>query len=242
MEKTIAIYITKWGFEVETFKKALPKNTEVKTIAFTGDWIEAVRQFYSTVKEIDGHIHLALNGPSSLAFGCGVIFGSLKTFSFWHYQNGAYHPIPITNVRALKQRLKQYNYVEPFYEAGGKDLVVMLNYSHHEIKTAVKEYVMNKLRLENPSYLEISLKDTTGNIPIELMPAVANETSSLLQDAKKHQSFDRFHFFFSCPVPIAFMVGVAFGLYDELVVYNFSGTYEPVLKFEDLTKIKNGLY
>jgi len=238
----IGVYITKWGFEVETFKKALPKNTEVKTIAFTGDWIEAVRQFYSTVKEIDGHIHLALNGPSSLAFGCGVIFGSLKTFSFWHYQNGAYHEIRIDNVRALKQRLKQYNYVEPFYEEGDKNLVVMLGLSYHEIRTAVKEYVMNKLKLENSSYLEISLKDTTGNIPIELMPAVATEISSLLQDVKKHQSFDKFHFFFSCPVPIAFMVGVAFGLYDELVVYNFSGAYEPVLKFEDLTKIKNGLY
>jgi len=238
----IGVYITKWGFEVETFKKALPKNTEVKTIAFTGDWIEAVRQFYSTVKEIDGHIHLALNGPSSLAFGCGVIFGSLKTFSFWHYQNGAYHEIRIDNVRALKQRLKQYNYVEPFYEEGDKNLVVMLGLSYHEIRTAVKEYVMNKLRLENSSYLEISLKDTTGNIPIELMPAVATEISSLLQDVKKHQSFDKFHFFFSCPVPIAFMVGVAFGLYDDFIVYNFSGAYEPVICFEDLTKIKNGLY
>ena len=236
MEK--AIYLTKWGFEVEAFKKALPKNTEVKTIAFTGDWIEAVRQFYSAVKEVDEHIHLALNSPSSLAFSCGVVFGSLKTFSFYHYQNGEYHPIHITNVRALKQRLKQYNYVEPLYEAGGKDLVVMLNLSHHEIRTAVKSYI-NKL--ENPSVFELTVKEA-GNIPIELMPVVATEISSLLQDVKKYQSFERFHFFFSCPVPIAFMVGVAFGLYDDFIVYNFSGAYEPVICFEDLTKIKNGLY
>jgi len=233
-----AIYITKWGCEVESFKKALPKDVELKTIVFTGDWIETVRQFYDTVKEMDNHIHLAMNSPTSLAFGCGVIFGSLRTFTFYHYQNGVYHPIHITNVRALKQRLRKYDYVEFSYEAGGKDLVVILNLSHHEIRTAVKEYVMNKLRLENPSYLEISLKDITGNIPIELMPAVATEISSLLQDVKKYQSFDRFHFFFSCPVPIAFMVGVAFGLYDYAVIYNFSGGYEPVLSFKDLKEVK----
>ena len=233
-----AIYITKWGCEVESFKKALPKDVELKTIVFTGDWIETVRQFYDTVKEMDNHIHLAMNSPTSLAFGCGVIFGSLRTFTFYHYQNGVYHPIHITNVRALKQRLRKYDYVEFSYEAGGKDLVVMLNLSHHEIKTAVKSYISDKL--ENPSFFELTVKEA-GNIPIELMPIVATEISSLLQDVKKYQSFDRFHFFFSCPVPIAFMVGVAFGLYDELVVYNFSGAYEPVLKFEDLTKIKNGL-
>jgi len=235
-----AVYITKWGFEVESFRKALPKPTDLKTIFFTGNWIETVKQFYSAVKEIDNHIHIAMNSPASLAFACGAVFGSLKTFTFYHYQNGAYHPIPITNVRALKQRLRKYDYVEYSYENGGKDLVVMLNYSHHEIKTAVKSYISDKL--ESPSFLELTLKDSTGNIPIELMPTIANETSSLLQDVKKYQSFDRFHFFYSCPVPIAFMVGVAFGLYDDFIIYNFSGSYEPVLTSKDLTKIKNGLY
>ena len=106
-----AVYITKWGFEVDAFKEALPKNTEVKTISFTGDWIEAVKQFYDAIKEVNEHIHIAMNAPASLAFACGAVFGSLKTFTFYHYQNGAYHPIPITNVRALKQRLRKYDYV-----------------------------------------------------------------------------------------------------------------------------------
>jgi len=257
------IYITKtqdrWEGEFKSFLKAtgisehyLKKlevliGLETKPIItgqLTGKvWEEVLREFWRRFKETEKKLHskeewhIAINGPSALAFALGVLFGSQKPFVFYHYQNNSYYPIVVENVRQLKERNKQLQKVRFKFEKRGKNLVVMLSFAHHDMESKVKEYISQ--RLENPSYLLIE-SESSGNISVEDMKDVAKECASLIQDIKKEQSFDEFHFFFSTPVPIAFMVGLAFGHYEEGWIYNYSGGYEPVLSISFLRKLREG--
>jgi len=206
-------------------------------------WEETAEIFWKRFKEVERRLygkerwHIAINGPSALAFALGVLFGSQKPFVFYHYQNNSYYPIVVENVRQLKERNKQLQKVRFKFEKRGKNLVVMLSFAHHDMESKVKEYISQ--RLENPSYLLIE-SESSGNISVEDMKDVAKECASLIQDIKKEQSFDEFHFFFSTPVPIAFMVGLAFGHYEEGWIYNYSGGYEPVLSISFLRKLREG--
>ncbi|WP_333785232.1 SAVED domain-containing protein [Thermocrinis sp.] len=262
----IPIYITKtqdrWEGEFKSFLKAtgisedyLKKlevliGLETKPI-ITGQlnqeaWEHVLREFWKKFKETERKLHskerwhIAINGPSVLAFALGVLFGSQKPFVFYHYQNNAYHPIFVDNVRELKERKENLEKIEYRFEKGGENLVVMLSFAHHEMEGDVKNYISKEL--ENPSYLILRAKGG-GNIQVEDMKEVAKESASVIQNLRKENTFENFHFFISTPVPIAFMVGLSFGHYGEGYLYNYSGgTYEPVVSFSFLKALREGKY
>ncbi len=208
-------------------------------------WEEVAKTFWKRFKDTERRLHgkekwhIAINGPSALAFALGVLFGSQKPFIFYHFQNNTYHPIPVDNVRELKERSKNLEKVSLKFEKGGKNLVVMLSFAHHDMESRVKEYVLQKIK--SPSYLLIE-SERSGNITVEDMKELAKECANLIQNIKKEQSFEDFHFFFSTPVPIAFMVGLAFGHYEDGWIYNYNGSYEPVLSISFLRKLREGKY
>ncbi|MEN3039368.1 MAG: SAVED domain-containing protein, partial [Candidatus Kryptonium sp.] len=82
-----------------------------------------------------------------------------------------------------------------------------------------------------------------GNLPVDDFLKVAQETASYLQDLRQRYSFERYHFFFSCPVPVAFMIGLAFGHYVDGSIYNYQrdgSSYEEVLDLRYLRKLREG--
>lgn len=263
----IPIYITKtlegWEGELKRFlsflqvedsegllkKLEILSGVETKPIVVgqlvDNAWKDVCKVFWRRFKDTEKKLfskerwHIAINGPSVLAFAFGVLFGSQKPFVFYHFQNNNYHPINIENVRELKERIKSLKKTRFKFEKGGKELVVMLSFAHHDLETKVKEYALQKIK--DPSYLLIE-SESAGNVAVEDMKDIAKECASLIQDIKKEQSFEKFHFFFSTPVPIAFMVGLAFGHYEDGFIYNYSGNYEPVLSISFLRELREGKY
>ncbi len=206
-------------------------------------WENIVKEFYKRIKEIEKALggrevlHIAINGASALAFSLGAVFGSQKPFVFYHFQNKAYKPIKVENVRILKERLKEYKHIDYTVEEGGDELAVAFAIAHHELQASVKEF----MKEINPTILVIRYKKA-GHVPVEDIFEVARESASLIQDIRSKRDYKSFHFFFSTPVAIAFMVGVAFGYYNRGYVYNLQRgqgeNYVRVISLETIRKIR----
>ena len=204
-------------------------------------WLNIVSLFFSTTKEIEKALggketlHIAINGPASLAFSLGVIFGSQKPFVFYHLQDGKYYPIEVYKVRELKERVNEYKGINYSLEGDGKELAVILAFAHHDPVASVKEFMKDK-----DATLLIVRHSKSGNVPIEEMREVVKETASLIQDIRGTKDYAKFHFFLACPVPVAFMLGMAFGYYSSGCVYQHAGTqgYIKVVEFDRIRKIK----
>ncbi|RLJ70685.1 hypothetical protein BCF55_0966 [Hydrogenivirga caldilitoris] len=204
-------------------------------------WFSVIHRFFTTIKEIEKALggnetlHMGINGPTALAFSLGVIFGSQKPFVFYHFQDDKYHPIKVSKVRELKERVSEYRTINYSIEGEGKELAVILASAHHEPVASVKKFMKDK-----DATLLIVRHSKSGNIPVDEMKEVAKETASLIQDLRATKDYTRFHFFFACPVPVAFMLGVAFGYYSSGCVYQHAETqgYIKVVEFDRIRKIR----
>ena len=203
-------------------------------------WEETLEKIYKRSKGLDEklkgreYLHLAMNSPSSLALALGIVFGSQKPFTFYHYQDGRYYPIEVKNVRELKERLRTYKEIEFRLEGEGKELAVLLSLSHHELVADVKEWTRGK----DLTYLIVTHR-RAGNLPPESLKDIAKEVASLLQELRGKRSFKIFHFFLSSPVALSFLLGVAFGHYNLGYIYNYQrGTYFKVLDLQFLRRLR----
>ncbi len=214
------------------------------------DWEKICEDFYKKIFKIKNCLpgvktfHLGMRGAVSLGFALGILFSHFDPFVFYHYQTvggvAKYHPIFVEEPRFLKERVKTYKYIKPSFEKKGEDLVVILNFSHHEPTADVKKYVSSFLK--EPSFLILET-DFKGNLPIETFREVAKESASFIQDIREEHSFKSYHFFFSCPLAIAFMIGLAFGHYVDGFIYNYQrgeNLYQPILDFKFLRNIREG--
>ncbi len=238
---------------LEIFYEIKEEDFYLITGQLTGkeSWIRFCEDFYQKIFKLK-HIlpgvkkfHLGIRGAVSFSFALGVLFSHFDPFVFYHYQvlegKPRYLPIEVLTPRVLKERLSEYKIIKPVFEKAGDDLVVILNFSHHEPTADVKNFVKDTLK--NPSFLIVET-EKKGNLPVELFSDVARETAGFIQKIREEHSFRSYHFFFSCPVAIAFMVGLAFGHYVDGVIYNYekeSGLYKPVLDFKTLRKIREGM-
>jgi hypothetical protein len=233
-----------YGLQEDTFYQL---TGQLKT---EEDWKKVCQDFYTRyykiVNTLPGNkiFHIGMRGAVALSFAFGVLYSHFYPFVFYHYQakegETKYHTIPIYEPRYLKKRKSQYNYINTHFEHNGEDLVILLNFGHHEAIADVKSYAFS--HLNNPSFLVLEAKQK-GNVPIESFSEVAKECASAIQDIRSQYSMKTYHFFFSCPIPIAFMVGLAFGHYVDGWIYNFQkdgSSYQPVLEFRFLRKIREG--
>ena len=209
------------------------------------EWLNAVNEFYKKISKLQygerkRYFHLGGRMPASLAFAFGILFGSQTPFTFYHFQNQEYMPVEVKNVRYLKERVEPDD-IEGFhyeYIPGGDELVVLVGGGFHTAAAAVKEF----LKGESYTYL-LTSHQKSGNLSPEDMIEFARAVSSAIQKKKEAREFRRYHFFFSCPIAVAFMVGVSFGHYASGSIYNYEqkeGIYLEVLKIEDLRKIREG--
>jgi hypothetical protein len=214
------------------------------------DWRKVCQDFYTRyykiVTTLPGNkiFHIGMRSAVALSFALGVLYSHFYPFVFYHYQpkegETKYHTIPIYEPRYLKERKSQYNHINTLFEHNGENLVILLNFGHHEAVADVRAYAFS--HLNNPSFLVLEAKEK-GNVPIESFSEAAKECASAIQDIRSQYSMKTYHFFFSCPIPIAFMVGLAFGHYVDGWIYNFQkegSSYQPVLEFRFLRKIREG--
>lgn len=208
-------------------------------------WLEISKEFFKRMSELQygekiRYIHIAGRMPSSLSFTFGILFGSQTPFTFYHFQNQEYMPIEIENVRVLKEHINPEN-VNGFaykYEEGGNELVILIGSASHTAGGAVKEFMKG----DKYTYL-LTNHQKRGNLTPEEMVEFARAVNSLIQMLRNDREFKRYHFFFSCPLPVAFMVGVAFGHFSPASIYNYEqdkSLYIEVLRTEELRKIREG--
>ncbi len=206
------------------------------------EWKKYAKEFFKRIKRIEEILegrelmHFAINGSAAFSLACGMLFGSQKPFYFYHYQNGRYHTLKVENVRYLKERIRNYSCIDYIYEKNSDKLAIILAMASHEAEADAKAFTQET----GMSYLIVRHKKA-GNIPVEEMIEVARETASLIQDIRRERSFKEFHFFLSCPVPIAFMLGVAFGYYSPGYIYNYEKPkYVNILSIESIREIREG--
>ena len=234
---------------LELFYEISKKNFCIVTgqLKNKNEWEKACREFYQTTRDLklklpgEKKFHFGIRGPAALAFALGVVWGSQDPFVIYHYQGAKYHPIEVENPRYLKERVQKIKNIKWSFEKKGENLVVLLRFSHHELFADAKAFAEKNLK--NPSFLFIE-HYASGNVPVEEFKKVVQETASLIQDIRKEHTFESFHFFFSCPVTIAFMLGVAFGHYTDGCLYNYQKEeqiYIPTIKFSTLREIREGL-
>ena len=210
------------------------------------DWERVCEEFYININKIKlklpgkKRFHFGVRGPATLAFALGVVWGSQEPFVIYHYQAGGYHAIEVDNPRYLKERTADLNSIKWQFDKKGKDLAILIRLSHHELFADAKAYAERVLK--DPSFLFVEHRES-GNVPVEKFKKVVQEVASLIQDLRKEHTFESFHFFFSCPVAIAFMLGVAFGHYAGGCLYNYQKDeqiYMPAIDFSVLRSIREG--
>ncbi|MGB9824122.1 MAG: SAVED domain-containing protein [Candidatus Hydrothermia bacterium] len=248
------------GFDRETLlvlKEFMDIDTSLLIVS-TGtmesreDWINSLNKFRRAIAVINKklqdrvYFHLAIKGPIPLGFALGIIFGSMLPFTIYHFQNNQYFPIEVSDVRYLKGRVKEQNYdplVVSFIEGNGGDVAVVISMSHHEPLATAKSFLIQRFGA-TPSILllEHPLK---GDVPVEEYFEVARKMASVIQDVRGKRSVDKFHFFFSSPVSLAFLLGVVFGHYGSAEIYHYDNkrqTYINVISLDELKKIRENSY
>jgi len=265
----IPFYVTSGGVnEVEMFFKFTPVREIYKELSFwngvkifydlkkedfclvtgkleeSSHWKRHCVSFYEKVSRLKNTFvgerlfHLGIRGPATLAFSLGVLWGSQEPFYIYHYQAGKYHQISVPDPGELKERIKHPKLIDFEFRPGGSDLAVFLQLAHQELISDAKYYIERKIK--SPSMLLIS-HTSDGNAKVLEFKQIAKEVASVIQEIRHHYSFQSFHFFFSCPVPVAFMLGVAFGHYAEGVVYNYqkgSHLYIPAIELGFLRRLR----
>jgi len=187
-------------------------------------WREIAVEFFSKLRRIEGtlegryHLHIGIKGPSTLSLCLGALFGGQRPFTFYHFQKGLYYPLTVDDPRTLKERVSGYRHIIWEFEEGSNVLVIILALAHHEPEADARDATKNL----SPSYLIVRHRKS-GNIPLKDIKEVARECSSLIQDIRKRRRFDKFLFFLSMPVSVAFLVGVAFGHWNSGEIYNYFG-------------------
>ncbi|MCS6876429.1 MAG: SAVED domain-containing protein, partial [Aquificaceae bacterium] len=206
-------------------------------------WQEVAEKFVRKVKELDYILmrrlkaHIVINGPASLAFALGILYGHTKPSVIYHYNPSSkrYYPIELENTREIKEHTNRYEFVETqLFEASGEDLSVVLFFAHHNPVSDIRAFLEREgIRGD---MLVLTTTQGRGNLSPELFKSVAKETASAIQELRGRKSYANLHFFFSCPVAIAYLFGVAFGHFNKGFIYNYNkeGSYDRVLSIEFL--------
>lgn len=208
-------------------------------------WKETARRFSELVKRLDYTLerrlraHVVINGPASLAFALGVLYGHTRPCVVYHFSRTGerkYHPIELQNTREIKEAVKEYKRIIYEQEGEGDDLAIALFLAHHNLTADVKAFLSEKGI--NAELLLITVEEGRGNLNPADFKQIAKECASLVQEVKGRRHYKRVHFFFSCPVAIAYLFGVAFGHFGSGVIYNHEqNTYLPVLELEFLAEL-----
>ncbi|WP_297444467.1 SAVED domain-containing protein [Desulfurobacterium sp.] len=193
---------------LEAFHKLLEEEFSSKLLKVTGRREDAVFHITGVV--------------SSLMYGAGIIFGVRKKAVLYHYQDGEYHPI-LAISRELKEIKRSRNWIKTsqIEKGSNKEAAITLHIASHNPLGSTRAFVKNYLK--NASHFYITLKENTGNVPLnrEIWKTVVSEIYSELNRLRSEYMVERFHIFLSIPCPMAFALGACAGKFIPATIYNY---------------------
>lgn len=189
-----------------------------------------IRKLYTELNKIisfKGVPHISLIAPASLAMGLGMMLGPHNPVVLYHYQSNDYHRVIDLrkDARIIKRLKRSSDFTKIVFEeiGEGKDCAFVVQFASHTPMADAEKFVRAKdldskiVRVFHREVGALTASDWTEEI-IELM--------SLIQLVKSKAHFERFHFFMSVPVPIAFAFGMAFGHFAKASIYQFTNEGE----------------
>ncbi len=223
-----------------------PSSLVIQTGRLEGAlWQETARKFSRLVKGLDYTLgrrlraHVVINGPISLAFALGILYGHTRPSVIYHHNNSErrYFPIELQNTREVKEHVEEYRFINFDLKEGGPELAVVLFLAHHHLVADVESFLKNQGIAAD--ILVLTSKSARGNLDPWDFKLIAKECASAIQSVKGKKAYERVHFFFSCPVAIAYLLGVAFGHFDSGDIWNWSKerVYQKVLDLEFLRNL-----
>lgn len=178
--------------------------------------------------------HIAIKGPSALAFIVGLKLKPYRELVFYHYNSGKYSPVLDLreNPRMVVERIRYESFEKiqvEIYDEGSNsnqdtEVAVLVDMAGQnaidEVRTFLRENDMDM------KILHVTHKDS-GNIQVGDWSKEIREIKTLLDRVGKKVIY---HIFLSCPVPLAFGLGLSMKEDTHKVrVYSYSrGEYHLV--------------
>ncbi len=215
----------------------------------TGNWKKHILKAYSKIRLIKSKVrnkipvvHIAILGPSSFAFSLGALMGCKNPFVFYHRQNNKYHKVfdyRDRNLRDLKEIKKETNLIRCTEEIPENTRVLgMIFYfaSHNPIGEAIKYLSQH---FNSYGTIKCSMRKRQGNTRIGDWTDYVREMYTIYNKTKNLQISKRV-FFLSCPVAIAFCLGITIETSENADIMNFgdNNSYYKVFNLRDGIQIQ----
>lgn len=191
---------------------------------------------FLTVEKFGENIvpHIAIKGPSALAFIVGLKLKPYRELVFYHYNFGKYSPVldlrknPRMIVEKIRyevfEKIQVETYDDNLIDSQDSEVAVLIDMAGQNAIDEVRMFLR-----ENDIHtklLHVMHKDS-GNIPVGDWSNEIREIKTLLDKVGKKAIY---HIFLSCPVPLAFGLGLSMKEDTHKVkVYSYSrGEYHLV--------------
>ena len=192
--------------------------------------------------------HLFLMCPSALAMGMGPVIGTNYEVVLHHLQRGteSAHPyLPLIDFRkksdsysglhGIKSKATlPYKYISVEAPETFTDVLpISLHLSAHDPRSDVDKLASDR------SLSAVHIRNTYGNtLPVDAdWLRVANEVAAVLLGLSSRPEVEKIELYQSCPIIIAFAVGMALGTHAGIEVFQWDGRekrYYPVLRLNTL--------
>ncbi len=246
------------------YNNFLPAMTP-EQLSEENEWIKQVLDFEEKLKNIYSKVdfkkrvlHIGLSVPVSLAMGLGMKLGTKKPVVVYHYQSDEYIPIIDLSTTAKLRRIKcirkniqsQLKNIEveiPENIESSENVAVAIWLASHSPYGDVQNYLEATekswplIKIESREFQgDIPLPQDFEDIPEDYWIRYVSEIYSVLNVLKVKYQIQKYHFFLSVPVPIAFALGMAIGHFWDGYIYNYNfnasapkNKYYPVFDMKD---------
>ena len=218
------------------------------------EWEALVHSFENKVLKLSAKLkgrkvfHIFLNCPAALAIGLGSIIGTKYEVVLHHYQKGSgdnpYHPVidfyslstlNQDGVHILKSRVNTPNQFIRLEEPQTLSSIVLVSLflAGHDLKGDVDK-ISNERKIP-----ALHIRSTMeGTIPLNAdWLRASREVTTYLLNLASNKEIKTIELYLSCPIILAFAIGMAFGTQTPIVVHNWfpvSKEYKPVLELNKL--------
>lgn len=205
------------------------------------NWYETLKEVSNMLNKIiskRGIPHISIAGPSAFSMALGVSLGVQNPIVVYHKSGSEYKKVIdlIDNVRKIKNIVNDYKHIKYSIEnEDGESCAFILYFASHNPYDTVKNF-LTKNKVDARIVL-IEPKAGKGNLIPDDWSGIVSEIMSVTQNLQFEYSCKKSLFFLSCPVPIAFGIGLSFGDFSKGSIYHFDknmGDYIEVFKIEGI--------
>ncbi len=212
-----------------------------------GNWEGILKSAYGKIVRLKERLkdktcilHLCLLGPATFAFGLGAMVGCKEPFVVYHYTSGGFKSVldfSKRNLRLLKSPNKNPEYIECKKDADVQDvdvLAISIYAASHNPNGDIRRFLKSNFKQYILTSCEAKDK---GNLEENDWTVYVNEIYSHYNKLKEIATNKRL-MFFTCPIPLAFGLGVAIETFDDIDVYNFEPSKTSYFKVFNLANLK----